>query len=273
MADRRMFQKAILLSDKFFDLSKGARALYVTLGMSADDDGFCVDVKSRMRQSGGTAKELAELVSAGFLIPFPSGIHVIVHWHRHNAIRKDRHTPTVCTAELAQLVFTRERCYAARQPGDPQTATVGQPSDTPGKDSTEQPSTEQLSTEQVSYRGTLPVAANSDTSREKKVYGAFGNVLLTDGEYSALAERFPDLPMRIERFSRTLEKYGYRYKSHALALEDFCMEDREARRAEPKHTAGTPGMCASTFDTDSFFAAALEHSYNALQGTPSGDGS
>ena len=40
MAERRMFAKTIVLSDAFLDMSLGARCLYMTFGMLADDDGF-----------------------------------------------------------------------------------------------------------------------------------------------------------------------------------------------------------------------------------------
>ena len=39
MADRRMFHRLVIESDKFLDLPIGAQALYFHLGMQADDDG------------------------------------------------------------------------------------------------------------------------------------------------------------------------------------------------------------------------------------------
>ena len=39
MAERRMFHRLVVESDKFLDLSIGAQALYFHLGMQADDDG------------------------------------------------------------------------------------------------------------------------------------------------------------------------------------------------------------------------------------------
>ena len=39
MAERRMFHRLVVESDKFLDLPIGAQALYFHLGMQADDDG------------------------------------------------------------------------------------------------------------------------------------------------------------------------------------------------------------------------------------------
>lgn len=129
MAERRMFARSVLLSDQFFDLSKGARALYVTLCMSADDDGMCASVKSLVRQCGSTTRELGELVEAGYLLTFPSGIHTITHWRVHNAIRKDRRSPTIFTTELAMLACAPDGSYFKKQAaGDNQMTTTCQPS-------------------------------------------------------------------------------------------------------------------------------------------------
>lgn len=271
MAERRMFQKSLLLADQFFDLSKGARILYITLCMAADDDGLTASVKSLMRQSGGSQKELAELVRTGYLIPFPSGVHAITHWKAHNAIRKDRHVPTLYPAELAQLTCTADGSYVqkseqadnqvttSRQPNDNQTTTSCQPSDGIGKVSLGQVSLGQV-------RGGQKIAPASATPPPEETseqrYGAFQNVRLTAAEYQALAKRFPELDSHIENFSRKLAKHGYHYKSHALALEDYIMEDL----AEERQRTTTPhGTCASTFDTDEFFAAALANSYGTPQ--------
>ena len=40
MAQKRMFDKAIIDTDKFMDLPMSTKALYFLLGMEADDEGF-----------------------------------------------------------------------------------------------------------------------------------------------------------------------------------------------------------------------------------------
>ena len=62
MAERRMFAKAVVLSDAFLDLPVRSRCLYYTLGMVADDDGFINSPRSVLRQCGATAGDLKRLV-------------------------------------------------------------------------------------------------------------------------------------------------------------------------------------------------------------------
>ena len=77
MAERRMFAKSVIESDRFIDLSKTARLLYYDLGMEADDDGFLNSVKRTMLIDGTTEEDLKELIDNGFIIKFPSGVYVI----------------------------------------------------------------------------------------------------------------------------------------------------------------------------------------------------
>ena len=54
---------------------------------------------------------------------------------------------------------------------------------------------------------------------EKKPYGEFKNVLLTDTEYYKLKERFnSDFAQRIEALSAGIESKGYKYKSHYATI-------------------------------------------------------
>src|SRR3990167_3118246 len=57
------------------------------------------------------------------------------------------------------------------------------------------------------------------TNREKKAYGEFGNVLLTEDEYRKLEERFnSQLSAMIENLSGGIESKGYKYKSHYATI-------------------------------------------------------
>ena len=51
MADRRMFHRLVVESDRFLDLPVGAQLLYFHLGMQADDDGERCD-RRRGRSKG-----------------------------------------------------------------------------------------------------------------------------------------------------------------------------------------------------------------------------
>ncbi len=89
MADRRMFHRLVVESDKFLDLSIGAQALYFHLGMQADDDGFVNGPKLIARQLRRPYKDLQALIDAGFLLDF-DGIVVLTHWRAANSWQADR---------------------------------------------------------------------------------------------------------------------------------------------------------------------------------------
>lgn len=111
MADRRMFAKTIVLSDAFLDMPLGARCLYVTLGMVADDDGFINNPKSIMRQCGATEDDLKVLLTKKFLIPFQSGVVAVKHWKVNNYLQKDRYRPTKYVREKAALTLDKNGIY------------------------------------------------------------------------------------------------------------------------------------------------------------------
>lgn len=111
MAERRMFARTIVLSDAFLDMSLGARCLYMTLGMVADDDGFVNNPKSIMRQCGAQEDDLKILLSKKFLIPFDSGIVVIKHWRINNYLQKDRYHETKYGEEKATLEIEPNGAY------------------------------------------------------------------------------------------------------------------------------------------------------------------
>ncbi|MEE3458272.1 MAG: hypothetical protein VZQ75_00285 [Candidatus Faecousia sp.] len=111
MAERRMFARTIVLSDAFLDMSLGARCLYMTLGMVADDDGFVNNPKSVMRQCGAQEDDLKILLAKKFLIPFDSGIVVIKHWRINNYLQKDRYHETKYGEEKASLEIEPNGAY------------------------------------------------------------------------------------------------------------------------------------------------------------------
>ena len=119
MAERRMFAKTIVLSDAFLDMSLGARCLYMTLGMVADDDGFVNNPKSIMRQCGAQEDDLKILLSKKFLIPFDSGIVVIKHWRINNYLQKDRYRETKYGEEKATLEIEPNGAYHLIGPAAP----------------------------------------------------------------------------------------------------------------------------------------------------------
>ena len=89
MADRRMFHRLVVESDKFLDLPVGAQALYFHLGMQADDDGFVNGPRLITRQLKRPYKDLQALIDSGFLLE-EDGIVVLAHWRMANCWKTDR---------------------------------------------------------------------------------------------------------------------------------------------------------------------------------------
>ena len=91
------------MSDAFLDMPLGARCLYFTLGMVADDDGFVNSPKSVIRQCAATEDDLKVLIAKKFVIAFENGVIVIKHWKINNYIRNDRYIETKYQEQKAHL--------------------------------------------------------------------------------------------------------------------------------------------------------------------------
>lgn len=111
MAERRMFSKTIIDSDKFLDMPLTTQALYFHLSMRADDEGFISNPKKIMRMIGSDEDSMKLLIAKQFIIPFESGIVVIKHWRIHNYIQSDRFKDTICTEERKQLGYADNKEY------------------------------------------------------------------------------------------------------------------------------------------------------------------
>lgn len=111
MAERRMFAKSIIDSDKFLSMPVSSRLLYYDLGMWADDDGFLNNPKKIIRNSGVTEDDLKILIAKNFIIPFDTGVIVITAWQINNYLRNDRYKETNCKAEKALLLQDENKAY------------------------------------------------------------------------------------------------------------------------------------------------------------------
>ena len=118
MADKRMFTQKIIDSDPFLDMPLSAQALYFHLNMRADDDGFINNPKRIQRTVGASEDDLKLLIMKRFVIGFENGVIVIKHWRMHNALRKDRYTPTQYQEELAMLSIKDNGSYTERSLGE-----------------------------------------------------------------------------------------------------------------------------------------------------------
>jgi len=110
MAQKRMFDRAIIDTDKFMDLGMTSKAMYFLLGMEADDEGF-VSYKKVLRIHGGNEDDVKVLVAKGFLLSFPSGVVVVTDWNVNNYLDKNRIRKTEYQAEKKLLYLTPEKRY------------------------------------------------------------------------------------------------------------------------------------------------------------------
>lgn len=125
MAERRMFAKSVVCSDRFLDMPVSARELFFQLGMQTDDDGFVGNPKTVTRSCGASQDDLALLAAKGFVTLFESGVLHVADFSICNYIRKDRYT------ETAYLVEKRLLTCEGNQMGDD-----GLPDGIPGGDQT-----------------------------------------------------------------------------------------------------------------------------------------
>ena len=108
MPKRRMFCNEVVCTDDFLDLPATSQAIYLQLGMSADDDGFVANPKTIAKSFYGGLKFLQMLITKGYLIPFETGVIVLTHWKLANKVPKDRYNPTKFAEELSKLILQKD---------------------------------------------------------------------------------------------------------------------------------------------------------------------
>ena len=224
LAERRMFAKTIIDSDLFLDMPMSTQLLYFHLSMRADDDGFINNPKKIQRMIGCSEDDLKMLVMKQFIIPFESGVVVIKHWRIHNYIRNDRHKPSLCS-EKDLIVLDENMVYQVSaecqstgiplvDKGDTQ-VRLGK--DRSGKDRLDEGSAD---------KGTVkPSPAPPKSS--KKNFGEYGNVSLTDEQYSQLVKDYGEPVMNdyIQRMDEYIQMKGKKYKDFNLALRNWIKKD------------------------------------------------
>ncbi|KKR09566.1 MAG: hypothetical protein UT43_C0017G0017 [Parcubacteria group bacterium GW2011_GWC1_39_29] len=114
MSSKRMFDKAIMETDNFLNISLSAKAIYFLLGMEADDEGF-VSPTRILRLYGGEKGDLKNLIDTGLIIPFKSGVVVITDWHQNNWLDIRRIKPTQHQKEKKLLTLNDCRKYVLSQ--------------------------------------------------------------------------------------------------------------------------------------------------------------
>lgn len=112
MAQKRMFSLSVIDTDRFLEMPVSAQALYFHLGMHGDDDGFVASPRKIARAVGCNVDDLRLLAQKNFIIPFESGVVVIVDWEINNTLRNDRYNPTTYQKEKALLTTTPGGSYS-----------------------------------------------------------------------------------------------------------------------------------------------------------------
>ena len=233
-----MFTKKITDSDAFIEMSSAAQALYFHLNQGADDDGFNNQIQMAMMKAHASTDDLKILLAKNFVIRFESGVIVIKHWRMHNTIRKDRYTETTYKDELLQLKVKDNGAYTLGLPSGCQTVAERLPSGcrSVGKDSLDKVSLVECSVE--------------PSKNDVIVLGSFDNVYLSEDEYTQLKTQFPDTyEALIEKFSKGLKTYGYKYQNHYAAILKWVENDKQRQKEKQQD---------SSFDIDEFYKAALE---------------
>lgn len=111
MAQRRMISKHIYDSDKFLDLPHSTQNLYTHLVIRADDDGFVGNVKRILLMIQCSEVDLKLLISAGYILPFETGVCVITDWQSFNKVPRSRYVPTMYIDERLCLSLDKSKKY------------------------------------------------------------------------------------------------------------------------------------------------------------------
>ena len=108
MAQKRMFDKRVVESDKFTDLPNSSKALYFMAGMGADDKGF-FQPRRLQKMCGFTDDDFKILIAKGYFIAFDSGVIVITDWNKNNWLDSRRINETEYIDELRLLKLINEK--------------------------------------------------------------------------------------------------------------------------------------------------------------------
>lgn len=108
MAQKRMFDKNVVSSDKFLDLPNSSKALYFMAGMDADDRGF-FQPRKLQRLCGFSDDDFKILIAKGFFITFESGVMVVTDWNKNNWLDSRRVTETEYIDELNLLKLINQK--------------------------------------------------------------------------------------------------------------------------------------------------------------------
>ncbi len=109
MKGRRQFDANIVEDKAFSRMCATTQALYFHLNMLTDDEGFTSNIETAMDNVPKCSeRNLQQLVNAGYIIQFDTGIILITDFDSHNANLSNKQ-PTIYEEEKAQVEKYRRR--------------------------------------------------------------------------------------------------------------------------------------------------------------------
>ncbi len=254
MAERRMFAKTIIDSDAFLELPLTAQALYFHLSMRADDDGFVNNPRRLVRSTGTNDVDMDLLVKKSFVLAFPSGVVCIKHWRIHNYIQRDRYKPTVYREEYATLNIKDNGAYSLPMPAD--CIQDGYAMDTVCIHGVHKTDT-QVRLGKVRDRLTIGSGSNNDQANDVDQPTINHQPPTVEDVREYVHERGDKIDA--DKFFDVYSANNWRSR-RGTPIQDWraavrCWERSEHSKPQVNEQA------VSSFDTDSFFEAAIARSY------------
>jgi hypothetical protein len=201
-----MFSKEVTNSSDFQMMSHSAQALYFHIGMNADDDGFC-EVFTIVRMTESKPDDLRALQERGFIYIVDSRVCIVKDWHTNNDIRVDRYTKSKYLEDpkyggvYLTIMEDKIKHLARYQIALPSGSTDG------------------------STDGTTQVRLGKvRLGKDRKKYGQFQNVQLSDSEYKNVVQALNESGANalIDELDCYIESTGKRYKSHYATLQNWA---------------------------------------------------
>lgn len=251
MAQKRMFNKTVVNSDEFIEMSDSAQNLYFHLSMEADDDGFVDNWKSIMRMIGKKEDDLKILIDKKFVIPFETGVIVIRHWRLNNYIRNDRYKETVYQGEKSLLSMDGSLVYQVSTDCLPSidknrldkireeesSIVVPLSEDKSSTSSTGMAKANEIHENSLKDEELSAKEQKKPAKASKHKYGEYKNVLLKDEELQKLKELYPNWEELITYLDEYIEMKGYRAKSHYLCIRKWVVD---AVKRKNRYKEATP---------------------------------
>lgn len=110
MAQKRMYSKDVIDTERFYSLPAKSQLFYFHLGMHADCRGF-VEPKKISRLTGIKMNAIDALIERNFIIFFNSELVLISDWNVNNSIRESHEAPTQYTNEYNMLLLSDNGRY------------------------------------------------------------------------------------------------------------------------------------------------------------------